>query len=128
MKLYSCKVRLSGSLYNEVRKTDVTAAEIHVLRVLHGSDAVVEVFETGKNKMAQTGERDRIVFNYGPGLAAHRQLRETAEQAVNGLFGIGQRLPEEIQGAPKAPPMAAKAAPVAEPEDDPGEPEENPEA
>lgn len=44
MKLYDCTVRLGGSLVNEVQKTEVTAAEIEVLRHLHGgADSVINI-------------------------------------------------------------------------------------
>ena len=123
MRLYSCKVRLGGSLYNEVLKSEVTAAEIHILRALHGNDAVIDVKEIGKNKISQPEERDRLTLEYGAGLAAARQLRELPDQAVIGVFGLGSRLPDDIPGAPKAGP---KATPVAQPEieDGPTDPEE----
>lgn len=39
MRLYSCKVRLSGSLYNEVFKDGVSAAEIILLQHAHSPQA-----------------------------------------------------------------------------------------
>jgi hypothetical protein len=103
VKLYSCKVRLSGSLYNEVPKANVTASEVYIFRLLHGGDDAVTAEE------------------YGPGLANFRQLRESPEQAMNSVFGMGGRLPDDLPGVAKA----AKAAPA--PAAEPDEPEENPE-
>lgn len=123
MRLYSCKVRLSGSLYNEVARNDVTAPEVTILRALHGDDAVVGLAETGKNKTGQAQERDRLIELYGGGLVA-MQLAKTPEAAFATIFGVGGRLPDDIPGTPKAAAPKA-AAPVAEPEDDP--PAEDPE-
>jgi hypothetical protein len=122
VKLYSCKVRLSGSLYNEVPKTNVTASEVYIFRLLHGGDdAVTALVETGSVKRSQAEERDRLAEEYGPGLANFRQLRESPEQAMNAVFGMGGRLPDDLPGVAKA--AKAAPAPVAEPD----EPEENPE-
>jgi len=113
MKLYSCKVRLNGSLYNEVPKSDVTAAEIHILKMLHGDDAVIGVEETGKNKATQAEERDRLEAIYGEGIVA-QQLAKTPELALAAVFGINGRLPDDIPGAPKA--QAVKTTKPAEDE------------
>lgn len=122
MRLYSCKVRLGASLYNEVPKSDVTAAEIHILRTLHGSDAVVSIFETGKNKIGQSEERDRLEQIYAPGIVA-AQITKDPNAAISAVFGIGAKLPDDIPGVEKAP--TAKAKPVAEPEPEPtADPEE----
>lgn len=113
MRLYSCTVRLSGSLYNEVPKTDVTAAEIFIMRVLHGEDAVVQVYETGKNKATQTDERARLEEVYGNGLVAAQKAR-TPHEAISAVFGIAGQLPDDIPGAAKAPKPVAKVEAPAE--------------
>lgn len=124
MRLYSCKVRLGGSLYNEVPKFDVTAPEVHILRIIHGSDAIANLEETGKNKVGQAEERDRLIEIYGLGLANLRQQREMPEQAFAGVFGIGARLPDDIPGTPKAvAKTAAKPAPEPEADEEPVEPD-----
>jgi hypothetical protein len=112
MRLYNCTVRLGGSLYNEVPKTGVTAAEILLLRILHGNDGVANIEEAGKNAVGQAQERDRLVEIYGAGIASARQLRELPEQAIVGVFGLGSRLPDEIPGAPKAKPKKNDPAPA----------------
>lgn len=59
--LYDCKVRLQGSVLNEVPKTGVTAPEIAVYQQLHGADAVVSVKPTGKMvKRTDRAERERL--------------------------------------------------------------------
>lgn len=120
MRLYSCKVRLSGSLYNEVPKYDVTAPEVTILQTLHGGDAVTDLRETGKNKTGQADERARLIEIYGGGLVA-AQLAKTPDAAFASIFGIGARLPDEIPGTPKATAPVAKPEPVPEPELDDAE-------
>lgn len=115
MKLFDCKVRLGGSLYNEVPKTGVTAAEIHLFRHLHGTDAVVEITEAGKNNATQAAERERLIEVYADGLVAQQRNKTSPAQALSEIFGVGGRLPETIEGAAKAKPKAG-VAPVAEPE------------
>lgn len=119
MRLYNCTVRLGGSLYNEVPKTGVTAAEILLLRILHGNDGVAGIEEAGKNAVGQAQERDRLVETYGAGIASARQLRETPEQAIIGVFGLGARLPDEIPGAPKAKPKKNEPPPPVVEDDEP---------
>lgn len=120
MKLFSCQVRLGGSLYNIVPKPDVTAAEIHILRLLHGDDSVVDIFETGKNKTTQAEERERLIEVYGQGLVANQKNKTSPAQALSEIFGIGGRLPDDIPGAPKKAKSEEKPA-VVEPETDPAE-------
>lgn len=43
MQIYSAKIRLGGLLHNEVRKDELTAPEILVLRGIHGADALVDI-------------------------------------------------------------------------------------
>ncbi len=119
--LYDCKVRLSGSVLNEVPRTNVSAAEIFVLRGIHGEDAVVDITdakirqkeETARAKETgwapkhpearrQSAEREYLEFVYG-------------EKIINELFGASFRsLPTKLaevedDEAPVAPvPTAAK--------------------
>lgn len=120
MKTFDCKVRLSGSLYNEVPKFDVTAPEIYILRVMHGDDAVVEVVETGKNKVSQSEERERLMDIYGGGLVAN-QKGKTPGEALSAVFGIAGRLPDEIPGATKKAKTADKPKEEPVEEDPPGD-------
>jgi hypothetical protein len=78
MKLYSCKVRLHGSVADEVRKSEVTSAEISVLQDIHGDDAVLDVAELATKALntiqnhprfgkprTEDDERDRLEQTYG---------------------------------------------------------------
>lgn len=60
MLLYTAKIRLGGSLYNEVPREDLTAAEILVLQALHGNDGVVDIKSTGKVAMAIDFDDDLV--------------------------------------------------------------------
>ena len=67
MKLYKARVRLGGSILNEVWVQDVTAAELHVLTVIHaGGDnfPLAEVVETGSVKRTDQKERARLRLKY----------------------------------------------------------------
>lgn len=89
MRLYDCKVLLAGSRDNEVRKADVTAAEIMVLRAFHGEDAVVDVTPKAMDKRPHGAERDRLFKEYvgvseGEGLGGFQKERAAV---LMGLFG-----------------------------------------
>lgn len=43
MKLFDCKVRIMGEVKDEVVRTNVTNAEIQILRSIHGDDGVVNI-------------------------------------------------------------------------------------
>lgn len=115
MQLYNCKVRLHGSVLHEVRKEDVTASEIEVLRAIHGPDAVVDITHTGRSDRSRTDvfERDRLNHEYGVGLSAREDLK-----SLNGIFGVAGKLPEALHGvehvaAPKAKRVKAEPVPQA---------------
>lgn len=89
MRLYDCKVLLSGSRDNEVRKTDVTAAEIMILRSFHGEDAVTDVTPKNMDKRSHGDERARLFSLYvgaaeGEGLGGFQKARADTLMA---LFG-----------------------------------------
>lgn len=86
MKLYTCKVRLHGDVRDEVRKRNITAGEIRVLRQIHGEDAVSEIVLTGMearsddpsmNGALRTEEEERS-----------RLSRIYGEKAVGQMFGV----------------------------------------
>lgn len=126
--IYKCRIRLGGSLLNEVRRDDVTAAEILILQLIHGNDAVLDIEENDKpkpllddagGKIARTPEyeRQRLQARYGPALDKLEDIR-----SINGVFGVHGALPETLpgmepkkktRGRPKA------DAPEPEPEDIP---------
>lgn len=92
MQTYDCVVNVGGSIRTEVHKHNVTAAEIAVLRSLHGDDAVTQIAEKGANdKRSHAGEIGRLQELYGPRVVGH-------------LFGtaINTRLPVTIKQLPGA--------------------------
>lgn len=96
MQLYNCKVRLHGSLYNEVRKDNITAAEIAILRIIHGgSDAVADIEHTGRknSSMSDSAMREYLHSEYGEGLAAIEGVKN-----INGVFGAAGALPKSVDG------------------------------
>ena len=101
MQTYECVVRLGGSLHNEVRKSDVTAAEIIVLRALHGgADTVVHIKPTGRIIREDFDERDRLQAVYGSALAKDPHLG-----SLDRLFGHESvALPDSIRGVDSLPP------------------------
>lgn len=101
MKLYSCKVRLKANPNDEVRKKGVTAAEIRLLRKMHGEDAVIEIQVSTETERTESQERDRLSQIYG-------------EKAVIALFGLPvSKIEEEIKD-PLAEIEGAKPLPIGE--------------
>ena len=77
MDLYSCKVNLNSKSDTQVSLSDVTAAEILILRAIHndperedsgGMDPVVEIKKTGEVDRTDEEEKDRLTG------AGHDQL------------------------------------------------------
>lgn len=124
-QLYDCTVRLGGSMKNEVRMTDVTAAEIQVLKVVHngaetGVDVVHKIERKGQAKRDDYDERARLSDMYGRALAKLDPAR-----SIDQLFGHETvPLPQTVRGVDALPPPKtgrraqapkAEAAPEAEP-------------
>lgn len=65
MDIFTGKLRLAGSIQNEIPKTDMTAAEVVLLRAIHGHDSVVDLKRTGSHKMLHAEERERLITLYG---------------------------------------------------------------
>lgn len=94
MDLYSCKVRLAGSLENEVIKKNVTAAEIHLLKLIHTGQhpGVVDIVKTGyvKNR-SDLAERTRLASEYTRG----ELVEDRGNKLITALFGVsGVPLPQ----------------------------------
>lgn len=110
MKLFSAKVRIMGQVQDEVSKTDVTQAELTVLKSIHGDDAVVDVKQSGEIDRHEAEERERLEMIYGDG-------------TIGKLFGapvarIGDDAPAAARSLPDARPGRAPAkAPAIELED-----------
>jgi hypothetical protein len=96
MQLYDCKVRLLGSLNNEVRKRQVTAAEIAVLQRVHGSDAVADIKRVGEvKKRTDRSERARLTGVYRGGPDASGKNRLSGQAFLDSILGVGAPLPNE---------------------------------
>ena len=118
-KLYSCKLRLGGSVLNEIRKFDVTVPEIEVLKVLHGSDSVVDIKETGEVARSDREERARIENIFASPANSMGESLAKKKRMLTDLFGHERMaLPKEIEeaaapadedddGGPKFAPVAA---------------------
>lgn len=90
MRVYDCVVRLAGELNNEVPKVGVTAAEVYILRSIHGSDAVVRIEPRGMDRRDHKTERDRLAQRYG-------------EARLVELFGMAHnKLPVELNDEDEA--------------------------
>ncbi len=85
MHIYSAFVRPGGSMLNEVPKVGLSAAEIVVLRGIHGNDAVIKIQWTGSDRRKHAAERDRLIGIYG-------------EKAFEAMFGKSYdvKLPNEL--------------------------------
>jgi hypothetical protein len=99
VKLYSTKVRLGGSVMHEIRKDDVTPAEIAILRILHGNDAVLEITATGDTDRDDEEELDRLRAAYDEGLNA---IEPRGSVTVDRLFGMAP-LPDSIRNEVEMP-------------------------
>lgn len=126
MQLYRCQVRHAGKYETVIHKEDVTAADIVILKALHGSDAVTGVEATRKTNVPQAKERDRLIGVYGARVFARifpgAMPRMPADLSQAGLTADGREIDaaaedEGDEDAPAPEPSAearAIAARVAE--------------
>jgi hypothetical protein len=97
MQLYDCSLRLNGSMLNVVRKFGVTAAEIAVLKHIHGrspsgAEPVIEIVQAGTVARSDSQERARLANRYNRGA-------KKGEELVQKLLGItGVPLPAFVPG------------------------------
>lgn len=95
MMRYNCKVALTSSAagapsVHQVRKDGVSAAEVMILRRLHGSDAVTEIVPLGNDKTVHDEERGKLHERYGSALA------KAGGASVASLFGELGKLPGKL--------------------------------
>lgn len=95
MDLYSCKVRLAGSLDHEVIKHNVTAPEIHLLAAIHAGEGkqapVVDIVKTGTVNRSDAKERARLADTYTKG----ELVEDRGSKMINAMFGVvGVPLPQ----------------------------------
>lgn len=64
MEIVQCNVALGGDLNNTVPKAEVTIAELALLRVIHGEDAVRDVEVTGETAVSSAEELARLRETY----------------------------------------------------------------
>lgn len=98
MKLYKTRVRLAGSILNEVWLSNVTASQLLVLTEIHkGGDnfPLAEVVETGSVQRTDARERERL----------RREYHEWN-------LGNGDRLLRDVLGAPGTPLPQAYSPPA----------------
>lgn len=65
MELYKAEVCIGGLLTNTIIKNDITAAEILILRNIHGDDAVRSIKTLGEVNREYNKEYERLLFTYG---------------------------------------------------------------
>lgn len=104
MKLYKVRIRLNGSVLNEVWKTHVTAAELQVLERIHNGGnnyPFAEVSEMGSVHRSDEKERSRL-------------------RSVYHEWGLGEgdKLIREVLGAPGTPLPQVWVVPVFDPDEE----------
>jgi hypothetical protein len=91
MQTANVLVSLGGDHGNTVPKYGVTAAEIAVLRAIHGDDAVNDVEPSGDVKRSHRDERGRLLAIYGAA------KDDNQKPIVEGMFpGVAARVFETI--------------------------------
>jgi hypothetical protein len=100
--LYEATILLNGSRDNSVHLPSVTAVELYVLKRIHGAnesgtDPIINAKKTGKGvNRTDDQERARIGARYN----APGQFGGIA--ILNGLYGVGNRLPLEYEATTPA--------------------------
>lgn len=64
MYRYNCVVRLAESANNEVGLFNVSAAEITILRKLHGRPSIIKIVELANDKSSHEEEREKLFTKY----------------------------------------------------------------
>lgn len=121
MILYDCKVRLAGNVNNEVFKSEVTAAEVMLLRVVHGDDAILNIVQTGKANRSHADERARLMRLYASPENNNTEQLTKKRALFRDLFGhdsvpLPLALPDEQVAGVADKPKRAKVEEPAEKE------------
>lgn len=92
MQVFSGKIRPSGDIGTEVVRSDLTAAEVMILRELHGQDAVVDLEVKRNDNREHNAEYERLVRKYS--------RSPDGRKALGSLFGSPQNpnLPSTLKG------------------------------
>ena len=95
MKYYNCRVRLNGDLHNETPRMNATAAEVVVLREIHGADAIVALEEV-KFKKSEAPVRKDVDGNE----ISEREYLDRRYKPAAVVAAIGHKnadLPKEVE-------------------------------
>ena len=122
-KTFSCKVRLGGENDQVIPKHGVTIAELHILKTLHGNQAVIDVQPHGvRNNVVTAQEVDRLRQTYdSPRRKVVEELYPGAFPSLpNSLASIGLKLYAAPVELPEEEGMEAEgdAEAAAEPEEE----------
>lgn len=96
MKIYDCRVRMSGSLNHVTPRYAVTAPEIVLLRFLHSQSEnanapVIDIVEVGEVDRRDSVERRRLAEQYSFG-------ELTGDRLISRVFGVpGVALPQALE-------------------------------
>lgn len=96
MEIYDCKILVGGSRNNEVRKKSVTAAEVVMLRHLHGEDSIIDVVHVGSSDISMSKVREILALTYGPGDVDTTRAGPAILKEVFGPPGVA--LPSAVEG------------------------------
>jgi hypothetical protein len=106
MNLYDVIIRVGGSLYNEVEKHSVTAAEVIMLQALHGEDAVRVTKHAGTTDETNAAIRERMADFFGTGRV---ETGRSGPDLVIKHFGPkNMPLPDRLEGVMHINPQIAK--------------------
>jgi len=110
MKQYNCRVRLKGDVGIEVPKQNVSEIEIHMLRAIHGPDAVVGIKMLAETNITQEDEIRRLGDIY-----TDKVVEAALGVKIMRFAQIEESPGEEVEDIPersieRAEPMAAIAA------------------
>lgn len=86
MQICECLVYIGGDIGNSVVKQNTSAAEVAVLRAIHGNDSVRNIKVKEVRDVSPDEERERLSLVYNPEL-------------VGQLFGKFGDLPETLEAA-----------------------------
>lgn len=124
MEYANITLSIGGDHGNTVPKQNVSAAEIAVLRAIHGEDSVKDVAPAGERNVSNRAELTRLLERYEkePGKGPVSQLYPGAgARLLTRLSDLG--IPDEFYKAEK---RAAPPTPPSEDEEPEDEPEEAP--
>lgn len=115
MDLANITLHLAGDAGNTIQKFGVTPAEVAVLCVLHGDDAVVDVDIVGEVTRTSRAERSRLLERYGRShegrmiAPAVEELFPGAAARVFETFGELELSEDRYKATGRAAPKAAPA-------------------